>query len=255
MPAPKKTVAVSNEQSATMTGLALSDERPDWIDPHSHKGSEDVTSQDITLPRIEVLQALSPQLKKSEPNYIEGSEQGQIFNTISGEIYGSEVTIVSILFQRQFIIWQDRNKGGGFAGMYPTELEAEQEREAMDNADDYDVVEHHINFCLVLRPNGHTEEAVLSWAKSKIKASKRLNALIQMNPGDRFGRAYKLRAVEASGPKGDYWTYDIQPQGYVTKDVYDRAASIYNAIKGGERKVDYGVAEPDAEEGHVSPRI
>lgn len=254
MPNPKVTQKPPQAVANIAKGIALSQDRPEWLDPNSHKGSEDVTSNDITLPRIEVLQALSPQLKKSEPNYIEGSEQGQIFNTVSGEIYGDNVTIVSILFQRQFIIWQDRKSGGGFAGAFPTELDAVKEQEAMDNPDDFDVVEHHINFCLILHDDGHIEEAVLSWAKSKIKVSKKLNALVQMNPGDRYSRAYKLKAVEASGPKGDYWTYEVEPKGYVPKEVFDRAASIYSAIKGGERKVDYGTAEPDEETG-TGPRV
>lgn len=254
MPINKKT-PVAAEPAASNQGLALATDRPDWIDPHSHKGSEDVTSNDITLPRIEVLQALSPQLKKSEPNYIEGSEQGQIFNTISGEIYGPSVVIIPILFQRQFIIWQDRKLGGGFTGMYATELEAESERDAMEKPDDYEVAEHHVNYCLIMHDNGRLEEAVLSWARSKIKASKRLNALVQMNPGDRYSRAYKLKAVEASGPKGDYWTFDVSPVGYVPKPIYEQAAAVYLAIKGGERKVDYGTNDVDVEDTASGPRV
>jgi hypothetical protein len=228
-------------------GLTLAPNRPDWVDPHSHHGSEEVTANDITLPRIEVLQALSPQLKKNEAVYIEGSEQGQIFNTISGEIYGDHVVVCPILFQRQFILWQDRKLGGGFAGSFATEVDAELERESKEKPNDYEVVEHHINYCLVLRDNGQMEEAVLSWARTKIKASRRLNALVQMNPGDRYSRAYRLRSVEASSPKGDYWTFDISSAGYVPKEVFEKAAAIYDAIKGGERKVDYGTNEPDAE--------
>jgi hypothetical protein len=240
-PPPGKPVAANDDSR----GLALAPNRPDWVDPHSHQGSEDITANDITLPRIEVLQALSPQLKKNEAVYIEGSEQGQIFNTISGEIYGDHVVVVPILFQRQFILWQDRKLGGGFAGSFTTEVDAELERDSKEKPDDYEVAEHHINYCLVLHENGNMEEAVLSWARTKLKASRRLNALVQMNPGDRFSRAYRLRSVEASSPKGDYWTFDISPMGYVPKDIFDRAAAIYAAIKGGERKVDYGVNEGD----------
>jgi hypothetical protein len=240
---PEKTVAANDDPR----GLALATDRPDWVDPHSHHGSEEVTANDITLPRIEVLQALSPQLKKNEAVYIEGSEQGQIFNTISGEIYGSEVIVCPILFQRQFILWQDRKLGGGFAGSFLTEVDAETERDAKEKPDDYEVAEHHINYCLILHANGRMEEAVLSWARTKLKASRRLNALVQMNPGDRYSRAYRLKAVEATAPKGDYWTFDISPRGYVPKDIFDKAAAIYEAIRGGERKVDYGTNEPDAE--------
>jgi hypothetical protein len=180
--------------------------------------------------------------------------QGEIFNTISGEIYGSTVTIVPILFQRQYLLWQDRELGGGFAGGFASEVDAELERDSKDRPDDYEVAEHHINYCLVLHDNGEMEEAVLSWARTKLKASRRLNALIQMNAGDRYSRAYRLNAVEASSPKGDYWTFNIQPMGYVPKEVFDRAAAIYSAIKGGERKVDYGTNEVDETE-HADAKV
>lgn len=247
---PAKGVAANDDSR----GLALATDRPDWVDPHSHHGSEDITANDITLPRIEVLQALSPQLKKNEAVYIEGSEQGQIFNTISGELYGSTVTVCPILFQRQFILWQDRKLGGGFAGSFATEVDAELERDSKDKPNDYEVTEHHINYCLILHDNGRMEEAVLSWARTKLKASRRLNALVQMNPGDRYSRAYRLKAVEASSPKGDYWTFDIAPGGYVAKPIFDKAAAIYEAIKGGERKVDYGTNEPD-EPAHEDAKV
>lgn len=254
MTSPKKTLPpqAANDESH---GLVVTENRPDWIDPHSHKGSEDVTANDITLPRIEVLQALSPQLKKNEAVYIEGSEQGMIFNTISGELYGSTVVIVPILFQRHFILWQDRKLGGGFAGVFPTEVDAEMERDSREKPNDYEVVEHHINYCLVLHDNGRMEEAVLSWARTKIKASKRLNALVQMNPGDRYSRAYKLKAVEASSPKGDYWTFDITSIGYVPKEVFDKATAIYVAIHRGTRKVDYGTNADDDEAAHESAKV
>lgn len=239
----------SNEMTKTEDSpmVAYNSERPEWMNQNSRRGSEDVTVDDITLPRVEILQALSPQLKKSEAEYIEGSEQGKIFNTVSGELYGDSVTVVPIMFRREWIIWTDRKSGGGFKGSFATEVEAERERLSLDSPDDHEVVETHVNFVLIVRESGQIEEAVLSWSRSKCKVSRRLNALIQMTGGDRFGRAYRLSAAEASSTKGDYWTFNVTALGYVSKEVYDRAASVYEAIKGGERKVSYGVEEFDEE--------
>lgn len=227
-------------------GLVTSTERPDWMDPDSFRGSEEVTAKDIILPRIDVLQALSPQIKKTDPQYIEGAEQGIVFNTVSGQLYGSQITFVPIKFSREFIVWQDRKAGGGFRGAFPTAEEAEQERQMQENPDGHEVVETHVHFILLVHPDGRLEEAVLSLSKSKRKVSRKLNTLVQMIPGDRFGRAYRLTAIEVDGPKGEYWSFDVASIGYVAKPVWEKGRDTYEAITRGERGIDRSV--PDSEE-------
>lgn len=229
-------------------GGMVTQERPAYLDPQSRRGSEDVGMDDITLPRIEVLQALSPQIKKSDPKYIEGAEQGVIFNTVSGELYGEAIIFIPIVFRKEWIIWQTRNAGGGFVSTHPNELEAMQAYDALENPDDHEVNLHAVNFVYVIRDNGDLEEAVFSWSRSKLKVSRKLNALVQMNPGDRFSKAYRLKAIEEKGKKGEYFSYDIKPLGYVSEDVYRRAEKLFNAIKAGERTVAYGVNEGEEEE-------
>lgn len=228
----------STEIAKTNAGsLAVASERPDWMTVGSNLGSEEVTANDIILPRIDVLQALSPQLKKKDPKYIEGAEQGEIFNTMTGEIYGPEINFIPVKFAREFIIWQDRDAGGGFRGSFASEDEAEAERLSLDNPDLHEVVETHTHFVLIDGPNG-LEEAVLSLAKSKRKVSRKLNSLVQMGQVDRFARVYKLAAVEVNGPKGEYWSFDVAPVGFVSREVYQRGKETYEAVQGGLRKVD-----------------
>lgn len=229
-------------------GALVSSDRPAYLDPESRRGSEDVTQEDITLPRIEVLQALSPQIKKSDPKYIEGAEQGIIFNTISGELYGGEIVFIPIVFRKEWIIWQSRKSGGGFVGTFPSEEEAEAAREALENPDDHEVNLHAVNFVYLVRDDGALEEAVLSWSRSKLKVSRKLNALVQMGIGDRFSKAYKLRAIEEKGKKGEYYSYEVKPLGYVSEPIFRKAEHLFNAIKAGERNIAYGTLEDEAEE-------
>lgn len=240
-------MAKSQEMAKKENGIVLSTDRPSYMDPENRRGSEEVTQDDITLPRIEVLQALSPQIKRTDPKYIEGAEQGTIFNTISGELYGGEITFIPIVFRKEWIVWQTRDAGGGFVGSFPSEEEAEAAREALENPDNHEVNLHAINFVFVVRDKGQLEEAVFSWSRSKLKISRKLNALVQMGSGDRFCRAYKLRAVEEKGKKGEYFSYDIKPLGFVPEEVYKRAENLFKAIKAGERQVAYGENE-DTEE-------
>lgn len=232
----------------------FSDERPSWA-TESARGSEDVGMNDIILPRLDVLQAISPQVKKKDPKYIEGAEQGQIFNTVSGEIYGDSLTFIPIKFQREFIIWQDRDSGGGFKGAFPTADEAEEALSQIENPDLHEIVETHVHYVFIVTDTGRLEEAVLSLAKSKRKTSRKLNTLVQMAGVDRFARAYKLMATEASGAKGEYWTFDVSPLGYVQKEQFEKAEGVYNAIAKGERKVDRSEPDGDGTEAPTSAKV
>ena len=67
------------------TGIVLSEDRPDFMG-NSQRGSEDVTIDDLTIPRVDIIQDLSPQHKKNKPEYIEGAEVGMLFNTVTGKL-------------------------------------------------------------------------------------------------------------------------------------------------------------------------
>lgn len=238
------------EETKTGMAVAVTDTMPSWMNPDSNAGSENVGANDIILPRIDVLQALSPQIKKSDPGYIQGAEQGEIFNTVSGELYGSNVMIVPIMFRREYVNWQSRASGGGFRGAFPTLQDAEIARMDEENPGEIESVETHVHFVLLLdEDTGKAEEAVLSWSRSKCKASRKLNSLVQMAGGERYGRAYKLSAIEAKGPKGEYWSFDLAPVGYVTREIFDRAANTYKSIKAGEVGVNHANENgPDSSE-------
>lgn len=209
---------------------------PEWLQK-GNRGSEDVGASDMILPRVDVIQALSPQIKKNDPAFIEGAEQGQIFNTVTGEVYGDDVTFIPVLFRKEYVLWKLRKAGGGFIGAFRTEVEGHQAQCAQQDPDNFEVVESHQHFCLLLTDHG-PEEAVLSMTKSKLKASRALNTLVQIAGVDRFAKAYRADAVEVAGPKGDYWSYKIHAAGFATKELYDRAAALYELIKAGAADVD-----------------
>lgn len=224
----------TTEMATVITGVT--ETMPDWLQ-RGNAGSEDVTAREMILPRVDVIQALSPQIKKNDPAFIPGAEQGMIFNTVTGELYGSEVTFVPVLFRKEYTIWKMRKAGGGFCGAHRTETEAQMAVGQMENPADYEVVESHQHFALILTPQG-PQEAVFSMTKSKLKVSRALNTLIQIAGVDRFAKAYKLSAVEDSSPKGEFWSFKAHPVGFVSKELYERGQSLYDMIKAGAADVD-----------------
>lgn len=231
-------MAKPNQAATTQeNAVAIVTEMPEWLKKGSNKGSEDVTGKDMSIPRVDVLQALSPQIKRNDPSYIEGANQGDIFNTITGHIYGNEVTFIPVLFRREFCVWKLRTSGGGFAGAFKTEQEADAARLKLPDPDSYEVSESHQHFALVI--NGSTiESVVFSMAKSRLKTSRQLNTLVQMAEVDRFAKAYKASAVEVDGPKGTYWSMKVTPMGFVSADLYKKGQELYELINAGAADVD-----------------
>lgn len=238
----KKEIAVKEE---SMDLLVLAD-RPDFLKAGAGRGSEEMETSDITIPRLSIIQDLSPQSKKNKPEYIEGAEVGHLFNTITKELFTGEVMFIPVYFRKEYVIWKVRKLGGGFFGAFDTEQGAITALSKLEgNANDYEVVDTHVHFVLLVK-QGSTkdqpilEEVVLSMSKSQNKVSRQLNTMVKLAGGDRFSRVYKLSATEEQNKNGDdYWNFRVQPYGYVSEAMYKHAESVYEAISSGQRRVDH----------------
>ena len=78
------------------------EERPSWV-PKGNAGFEGGSTDDMILPRLAICQSLSPQRKKGNPSFIEELEEGDIFNTVTGQIYQQPVRITPVLIQKSRI--------------------------------------------------------------------------------------------------------------------------------------------------------
>jgi hypothetical protein len=227
--------------------LELFEERPAWM-KDAERGSEDVTTDDITLPRIDLVQDLSPQIKRNKPEYIEGAEPGMLFNTVTKELYGEGGLIfIPVYFNKVWIIWKDRDSGGGLRGIFDTEAEAKQALAALEDGNLCEINDTAQHYGLVRRDNGDLQEVVISMSKSKLKASRQLNTLVRVAGGDRFSRAYRVESAEDSGSKGDYWNLKITQLGFVDEHTYASAESMYESVKAGQRGVNYN-EDPDSDD-------
>lgn len=236
----KKEVAVSNPKRFEIA------ERPDYLSDKD-RGSENVNIDDVTLPRLSIIQDLSPQHKKSKPEYIEGAEVGMLFNTVSQQLYDEPIVVVPVYFRTEFLIWLHRDSGGGFLGSFPTEQEAAQEaakhpmwgQVTAKQEPIVEVVRTGVHFCLLINKDGGVEEIVISMSKSQLKPSRTWNSMIKIAGGDRFSKFYRIEAVETEGKSGEYQNYKITGLGYVDESTYKRAEALYETIARGERGVDY----------------
>lgn len=213
-------------------------ERPDYLKEGDNRGNERVGAADLIIPRLEIVQSLSPARKKQDPAYIEGAEEGMLYNSVSRVLYGTEAMVVLVYYRMEYQVWLDREEGGsgGFRGSFLTPDEAKDRVERVTSEEDKvaQIIDTGMHFALIKEPSGKWGEVVLSMNRSKQKVSKKINSLIRMAGGARFGRVFKITAVPEKNSKNqDFFNIGATLTGYPTKEVYDQAESVYKTLTGG----------------------
>lgn len=204
------------------------------------RGAENVKADDLVIPRLELVQSLSPCLDETNKSaYIEGAKAGMLFNNVTRELFDDEVEVIPVYFKKEFIIWKDRKKGGGFVESFTTMEAAEAARTGLKDADDHRTNDTANMFCLMRNPNsGRLEEIVVSMAVTKLKVSRTWNSLIRLAGGDSFSRAYTIGTfVDMNKQNEKFNNLTVKPAGFPTEPEYRRAEALYLQIASGQVKV------------------
>lgn len=241
--ATKKEVMVAEQNGVEL----FSDEIPDFLKDkmNSCRGNEGMSQDDVIIPRLEVVQSLSACRKKNDPAYIEGADEGMLYNSVTRELYGESCFVVPVVFRKVYLLWQDLAQGGGFGGSFNSREEAESERSKKDKPDSWEVVDTHEHYCLIIGNDKSVTPIVMSMAKSKMKVSKKWNSLISLNGGDRFSRVYKVNGVaDKNSANQDFYNVAVSNAGFVTKDLYEKAEKFFEQYNKGGIKTDNNYDTP-----------
>jgi hypothetical protein len=206
------------------------------------RGNENVGTSDLVIPRLEIVQALSPCIKKNDAAYIEGAEMGDVFNTITRELYKADtgVLVIPITYKKEYLVWKDRKEGGGFRGSFDSIDEANARIAGERDAEHLQAMETGQQLVLVVDEDGATDEskmAMVSMSRTKLKVSKNWNSLIRLNGGDRFSRVYRLITADEQNNNGDdYKNFSVMAAGFPEEDAYHQAEEIYKSVTSGALK-------------------
>lgn len=219
-------------------------------------GSENVTMADTAVPRIKLLQQLSPYCNKSDPEFIDGAEPGMLLNTVSNQLT-SAVFVVNLYFRKDWIVWHESKNGGKGEGIWNIFSSQEEALEALEREGEdpkkFDIIDtpHHV--LMLLDENGTPVGiALLDMPYSKARVSRNWNAMIaeQETKGNpRFGCVWALssRLEERNGSK--YYNYHVEFVTCAGDELYDVAKKNlqgYLRATGSEAKTD--VEEPNYDE-------
>lgn len=220
-------VAVQEEQFA---GVATIEERNEYVG----RGSEAVTTNDLAIPRLKLLQMINDEVQPGHPKQVEGAQAGMIMNSVTEELYTS-MFVINLSFTKKFVVWRTRKTGGGMVGTYDSQEEALEALAEQGLAEkDHEIKENPTHLVLLLDDEGNPKGvAMLDMPGVKVKKSKVWNTRIndeekQGNP--RFGCVWQLGVVSESNNSGNYFNYDVTLVAHAPDDLYDQAVAIYDGL-------------------------
>lgn len=88
--------------------------REAFIEAGDVTGTENIGGDEIRLPRLAIAQGMSPQMIEGDSSYIPGLKLFDMFNDLTGEIYGKgPLTFVPLRKDTRWIQFASREDGGG----------------------------------------------------------------------------------------------------------------------------------------------
>jgi hypothetical protein len=232
---------------AEADAFELAADLADLASEDAGRGSENVTSNDISIPYISILQALSPQVQEGTPEFIMGAKAGHFFQNVNLYTYDGKtgVEVVPCAYDRKIIEWVPRDAGGGLVAVHDINTPLMQEARPNDKGvptlpNGHNLIDTSTHYVLYKNPFGIWEPAVISMKSSAQKKSRLWNSLIaqQLIPGTdrpapRWLFVWRLTTVLEQKDNNRWYNFEIAREVPVTKDVYLRAKAINEQFKRG----------------------
>jgi hypothetical protein len=217
-------------------------------------------SSEMQIPFVRILQAMSPQLSKKKPEFIEGASQGDVYNTVTSQYWDGEEGIVVIpCYQTtKYLEFIPREQGGGFQGEIAandpilTKAKREGSKEILPSGNE--LVKSDQHYCLVVEEDGSFQPAVIDMKSSQLKVSRRWKTQIAMQKvkhpktGDMvtpavYATMWRLATTEESNDQGTWGNYTIAKEDLVSnRDLLMEAKAFRESIMAGEVKA---AADPE----------
>ena len=218
------------------TAVALvADKVPAFVAQGTGRGNEEVLSEHLTIPRLKLLQKMSDEVDRHHPHYVEGAKDGDFMNSLTREIYGDHLYVISLKFKEEYVVWRNRDAGGGLLGQFKTHKEAAEAIALEDNPEDYDVTQTHTHVLLLKNPETGelSTPNIMDFSSSKLRVSRNWNSQISLKGGDRFASLWKLSSLSTKNRAGNaYMTLETDFVGWCTKEDYKAAEGYYESFAG-----------------------
>lgn len=251
-------VSPATNKEVAKTGAASSLPAFMQADAASGLGKENIARDDMVVPRVALMQAVSEQA-------IEGvAEIGHFWHTVLEEDLGEELDIVIVHHSKQYILWNPRHSGGGILarasngqtwdGDFDGEIAPYKDKPKYkvkikvkagdqvgrdvglgrwgtldpDNEDSQPAATlSHVLVCVAPDRLDFGPFVVLL-QRSAEPVAKQLLSKVKLDPAPIFGQVYTMSSVDKASPSGDFKQFAFAKNGHVTDAVLYEEAKRQN---------------------------
>lgn len=203
------TIKPQSNKDNTMEKANVKKEDIGFMEEIAGQGYENIGQEDISTPYLKVAQALSPELDKEEDAYIEALEVGMFFNSLTSKVYGREINLIPVHYEKSWMEWKpDR---GGLVGKHePFSIQVDKTDFSKWKYGNNIISDTLMFYCFV---EGHMEDGPLVYALtgSGIRHGKNWNTQIMMTKlpsGSRapyFSSVWKLNTTKQKNEQGTWY--------------------------------------------------
>ena len=233
------------------------------MDSLSGQGLENMGGE-ILIPRLTILQALSPQMTKSKPEYNPDAKVGMICDTGTQELFTPPLLVVPVHFSTIWLEWAPRNSGKGLVGVHENSraydaCEKDERGRAVTPQGNL-IVKSAQFFVLNLAANNRQSFIPMSstqykkakqwntWATSE----RRINARDEEVQPPLYYRTYKLSSVSENNAQGNWEGWKIEKDKPITElpngaNILKAAIAFRKSLLAGEVKGDVESVREDAD--------
>lgn len=241
-------------------------------------------ADDNIVPFIVLLQDMSPQVKKRDPEYVDGAEPGMLMNKATKKLYAADeeqatanhlplLVFQPVAFDRAIIQWIPRVDGGGFVARHEFKGSLEETMKAIDGKQveitdergdkklvwktgdgKHDLIDTRYHFGNILEDDGTLVPAVIGMSSTGHTASREWMTLMnqKVKVGDKlivppsWAKSYIVHSKSKSNNKGDFFVFTVDDNGWVQDAAIRAAGKELNAAFG---KGDIRANDADLNEG------
>lgn len=200
----------------------------DGADRTDRRGKENIDRGDITLPRLAIAQALSKAIDSDKADYIEGLKKGELYNTVTQEVYGKgPIEFAIIRVDKRAMEFDGDNNVVDFNVPWD---DARCEFSDGPDGRQKPQAQRIYDYIVLLIPS--LEVVVLSLSRTQTKVAKKLNSFQEFRPGAAWAGKYAVSTVSETKGNFTFGSFVIKPSGATPADVASYAEGVFESLKG-----------------------
>lgn len=214
---------------------------PAHLQQYGSKGTDSIGMEDIAIPRITLLQAISKEV-------MEGlGKPAEFYHLLADQVLGKDITIIPIITTKAYMLFRPRETGGGLLaraddGIHwtppdaafsvslvqngpsvtwrtaPTVAEsglADWGSSDPSNPQSLPAATKMLNVLCWLPDFPELSPSVYTLQRSSLKPGKKFVGKLKMSQAPSFGMMFKVTSEKVTGPKGEYFSPVFSGAGFV----------------------------------------